>query len=102
MTLRFSGAAPPTDWGLGAWKVRQPYVASESHFDSDNATLNRVWELCRNTLDGGVIGTFTDSNTRERKPYPLLSVTRTQAAIIYGAACMGWNSPYVTMILTIK
>jgi hypothetical protein len=69
VTLQFSDGAAPSDWGLGAWKVRQPWKASESHFDSDNATLNRVWELCRNTLDAGVIGTFTDSNTRERKPY---------------------------------
>ena len=68
VTLQFSGSVP-SDWGLGAWKVRQPYIAAESHFESDNATLNRVWELCRNTLDGGVIGTFTDSNTRERQPY---------------------------------
>ena len=31
--------------------------------------LNQVHELARWTLDGGVVDTYTDSNTRERRPY---------------------------------
>ena len=31
--------------------------------------LNAVHELARWTLDGGVVDTYTDSNTRERRPY---------------------------------
>jgi hypothetical protein len=35
----------PTDFGLSAWKVEADYVASDSHFDSDNDILNKVWEV---------------------------------------------------------
>eukprot|EP01050_Picozoa_sp_SAG11_P035670 SAG11_NODE_13195_length_666_cov_0.724868_1_plen_103_part_00 len=64
-----SSSMIPADWGVAAWAVQQEYDPNDSHFSSDNTTLNRVWELCRNTLQAGVIGTFTDSNTRDRKPY---------------------------------
>ena len=41
----------------------------DTSFESDNATLNHVWRLCANTLRYGVLDTYTDSNTRERRPY---------------------------------
>ena len=41
----------------------------DSSFASDNATLDAVYELARWTLDGGVVDTYTDSNSRERRPY---------------------------------
>ena len=64
----FSGAAP-TNWTLGAWKVHYPYVATDSFFVSSDATLNAVYELSRYTLEAASLDTYTDSNTRERRPY---------------------------------
>lgn len=43
------------------------YIDSDSSFSSDDTTLNSVYELARWTLDGGVLDTYTDSNTRERR-----------------------------------
>ena len=63
------GAAAPAHWALGAWKVHYPWVESDSSFTSSNATLNAVWELCRYTLHAASLDTYTDSNTRERRPY---------------------------------
>jgi alpha-L-rhamnosidase len=60
---------PPASWGLRAWRVQYPWVANDTAFDSSNATLNAVWELSRYTLEAGVLDTYTDSNTRERRPY---------------------------------
>ena len=65
-----ASASPPHNWTLGAWGVKYEYVADDSSFaSSDDAGLGRVWELARWTLDGGVVDTYTDSNTRERRPY---------------------------------
>jgi hypothetical protein len=66
-----TGAArpPPANLSVGAWGVKYEYAAAESAFASDNATLNAVHELARWTLDGGVVDTYTDSNSRERRPY---------------------------------
>lgn len=54
---------------VSAWGVSAPWVGSETAFNSSNATLNAVWELSRYTLEAGVVETYTDSNTRERRPY---------------------------------
>ena len=71
VSVTFSGGAagPPKEWTLSAWKVHYPWVESDSSFTSSNATLNAVWDLCRYTLDAASLDTYTDSNTRERRPY---------------------------------
>ena len=57
------------DLSLSAWGVQARWAAAETSFNSSNATLNAVFELCRYTLQAGVLETYTDSNTRERRPY---------------------------------
>ena len=59
----------PASFSFSGWGVKYEYAPDDSGFASSNATLNRVWELARWTLDGGVVDTYTDSNTRERRPY---------------------------------
>ena len=49
--------------------MHYPYDHSESRFSSSNATLDAVWELSRYTLEAASMDTYTDSNTRERRPY---------------------------------
>jgi hypothetical protein len=56
-------------FSLTAWQVHYPWTSGDSSFDSDNATLNAVWNLCNNTLKVTSLDTTTDSNTRERRPY---------------------------------
>ena len=41
----------------------------DTHFTSSSETLNAVWELSRYTLEAASLDTYTDSNTRERRPY---------------------------------
>ena len=57
------------DIGLHAWMVQCDYDPTDSHFSSSNSTIDAVWELCRYTLQAGVLDIFTDSNTRECRPY---------------------------------
>ena len=66
--LTFSGSMDLSGFTLTAWKTHYPWYDEDSHFSSSNATLNAVWELCRYTLDGASLDTYTDSNTRERRP----------------------------------
>lgn len=66
--ITFDGPAP-TNWSLSAWSVAAPWDSSDTGFASSNPLLNRVWELCRHTLQAGVTDTYSDSNTRERRPY---------------------------------
>ena len=57
---------------LSAWAVRYPWRegrTSSGVFTSSDATLNAVWNLCRDTLRSTSLDTTTDSNTRERLPY---------------------------------
>lgn len=56
-------------FALSAWTVAYPWTETDSHFTSSNDMLNRVYELCRNTLRVTSLDTTTDSNTRERLPY---------------------------------
>ena len=57
------------DLELRAWRVEQEWDEAASAFSSTNATLDAVWELSRWTLRAGLLDTYTDSNTRERRPY---------------------------------
>lgn len=68
MSVTFSGTAP-SNFTLSAWKTHYKWDESDSQFASSNATLNAVWELCRYTLNAASLDTYTDSNTRERRPY---------------------------------
>ena len=69
VTLAFSGEMSLAGFTLSAWTVHYPWYRSDSHFSSSNATLNAVFELSRYTLEAGSLDTYTDSNTRERRPY---------------------------------
>jgi len=67
VSLTFSGEPPA--FTLGAWKVHYPWWDSDSAFTSSNATLNAVWELARYTVHAASLDSYSDSNTRERRPY---------------------------------
>jgi len=67
VSLTFSNL--PSNFTLSAWKVHYKWDETDSYFTSSNATLNAVWELSRYTLDAASLDTYTDSNTRERRPY---------------------------------
>ena len=57
---------------LTAWVVNYPWSEAEGdagHFNSSNTMLNKVWELCKNTVKVTSLDTTTDSNTREKLPY---------------------------------
>jgi alpha-L-rhamnosidase len=68
VSLSFDGVAPK-NFTLAAWKTHYPYYPEDSSFTSSNATLNAVFELSRYTLEAASLDTYTDSNTRERRPY---------------------------------
>jgi len=70
------------DVALTAWGVRAHWEEGETAFTSSDETLNSVWELCRYTLEAGVLETYTDSNTRERRPY--------EADGLIAATARGW------------
>ena len=57
----------------------------DSHFQSSNSTLDAVWELSRYTLDAASLDTYTDSNTRERRPCKIKQNTNNLAC---GQACI--------------
>jgi hypothetical protein len=54
---------------LRAWRVRYPWREGDAKFNSSVPGLNDVWDLCENTLRVTSLDTYTDSNTRERRPY---------------------------------
>jgi hypothetical protein len=68
VSLAFSGAMGLSGFTLSAWKTHYPWYAADSEFSSSNATLDAVFELSRYTLEAASLDTYTDSNTRERRP----------------------------------
>lgn len=76
--VQCSPSTPDGNWRVTAdealavaiegWQVHYPFVDSDSAFTSSNPMLNKVWDLCKNTLKVTSLDTFTDSNTRERLP----------------------------------
>lgn len=61
---------PFQNFSLTAWRVRYKWDETEkAQFVSSSAMLNKVYELCENTLRITSLDTMTDSNTRERLPY---------------------------------
>jgi len=72
VAIACASPAPEVDalpFSLSLWTVAYPWNEGDSHFSSSNDMLNRVYELCRNTLRVTSLDTTTDSNTRERLPY---------------------------------
>ena len=57
------------DIQLSAWACQYEWSDDDSYFTSSNATLNSVYQQSRYTTRAGLLDTFTDSNTRERRPY---------------------------------
>ena len=54
---------------LRAAVLEQPMSAATGRFSSSDETLNRVWELCRHTIEAFNGNIYADSWTRERAPY---------------------------------
>ena len=79
--LDFAGTAPTT-FTLSAWKTHYPYYEGDSHFTSSDAVLNAVYELSRYTLEGASLDTYTDSNTRERRPYEADGIIAASARLL--------------------
>ncbi len=67
--LIFLDGPPPPGLAVSAWGAAYEWNEDDSKFASSDPILNHVWRLCSNTLRYGVMGTYTDSNTRERRPY---------------------------------
>ena len=64
-----SGAYDPTTLEIGAWTVEYAWDVDAASFSSSSPTLDAVYQQASYTLKAGVLDTFTDSNTRERRPY---------------------------------
>jgi len=54
---------------VGVWTVQAPWSGGDGGFASSDPSLDAVVELARYTLQATTADTFTDSNTRERRPY---------------------------------
>lgn len=54
---------------LRVWRIAAAWDDTKSNFISTNSTLNAVWTQSRYTIEAGLLDTYTDSNTRERRPY---------------------------------
>ena len=50
-------------------EIRAPFDEEESYFDSDNALLNDIYELMKNTIKLTTQDLFVDSQSRERLAY---------------------------------
>lgn len=50
-----------------AWRL--PYDATQTAFSSSDSDLDRVWELCRYSVEATRNDLYVDSPTRERGPY---------------------------------
>jgi len=81
VTLTFTGNAP-SKFTLSAWKTHYRWYEEDSSFSSSNATLNAVWELSRYTVNAASLDTYTDSNTRERRPYEADGIIAASARLL--------------------
>ena len=82
VTLAFSGTMALSDFTLSAWKTHYQWYEEDSQFSSSNATLDAVFELCRYTVDAASLDTYTDSNTRERRPYEADGIIAASARLL--------------------
>ena len=86
-TVPGSGPGGGSSWAapaftLGAWKVHYPWVETDSAFASSNATLDAVWHLARYTVHAASLDAYSDSNTRERRPYEADGVIAATARLL--------------------
>ena len=59
--------APPA-FNISAWRVHYPWdTASEGTFSSDNAMLNAVWALCRNSIQKTSMDTLVESEENKNR-----------------------------------
>ena len=49
--------------------MHYPWYDGDSAFTSSNETLDAVWSLARYTVHAASLDAYSDSNTRERRPY---------------------------------
>ncbi|MBW3088275.1 family 78 glycoside hydrolase catalytic domain [Bifidobacterium sp. 82T24] len=66
---RNDGAAADADDRVEAAALIYPFDRSAASFTSSNATLEAVWNFCRNTMEATNGNIYADSWTRERAPY---------------------------------
>jgi hypothetical protein len=108
VSLEFYNGPAPRNFTLSAWKVHYPYDPADSAFTSSNATLNAVWELCRYTLEAASLDTYTDSNTRERRPYEadgIIAATGrllTQRDVLWPRHSHAWVIQYPTWPVEVR
>lgn len=57
------------EWGVQAIALRLPWNDGDAGFRSSNADLDRVWELCRYSIEALRFDVYQDTPTRERGPY---------------------------------
>jgi hypothetical protein len=84
----------PLNFTVSAWTVQYEYVPTDSAFVSADSVLNAVHELARWTLEGGVVDTYTDSNTRERRPYEcdgMIAAAGRGTSHIFTSKCQAWE-----------
>jgi alpha-L-rhamnosidase len=60
--------------GFGADSIRalvyrHPFDDTASHFESADAVLNDVWELCKYSIQATALDVYVDTHTRERRNY---------------------------------
>lgn len=58
-----------SDTAVMARSLIYPFNGGDKDFTSSDETLNRVWNLCRQTIEGLNVNMYVDSWTRERIPY---------------------------------
>ena len=70
MVVMNESTFPFDNFTLTAWRVRYKWDDNDkAQFISSSNMLNKVWNLCVNTIRITSLDTTTDSNTRERLPY---------------------------------
>lgn len=69
VNVHFPNGTAPKSFSVSAWQAMYEWDEADSSFSCSNATLMKVWALNKYTVKAGLLDTFTDSNTRERKPY---------------------------------
>ncbi|GHP14068.1 hypothetical protein YK48G_14930 [Lentilactobacillus fungorum] len=65
--LGFQGELHRND--IFGWAIEQPFESQESSFESDNALLNREYEMSKYTIKATNQDVYVDSQARERRPY---------------------------------
>jgi len=66
--LEFDSAEIETEqFDLSAWSIKVPFDASSfASLTTSDDSLNKVWEMCRYTIEVGPLDVYSDSNARQR------------------------------------